>query len=334
MRVGDGNRDAGSVGVGELVGGGAEQSGDARGGGRERYSDTNQKHVSECKTLSVNPWLERRVLNYAHQGGAREAPSSTLFALRQAVAGGADGLELDVHATADGVVMVCHDATVDRTTAGSGAIADMTYDQVRALDNAHWWVPGEVVANDRDPEDYIHRGQAPSEPSFAIATLREVLEEFPGVFLNLDIKQTAPAVEPYERLVADLLREFGRTDDAIVASFDDRATDAFNAIAPDINTSCGTLLTTAIWQAMQDDAPLPTTKHVALQVPAAFGEIVVVDERFVARAHDHGLAVHVWTIDEPDEMERLIDLGVDGVMTDRPSVLERILQERGIAYDA
>jgi glycerophosphoryl diester phosphodiesterase len=280
----------------------------------------------------ANPWLDRRVLNYAHQGGAREAPSSTLFALRQAIAGGADGLELDVHATADGVVMVCHDATVDRTTAGSGAIAQLTYDDLCTLDNAHWWVPGEVVAPDRAEDEYVHRGKAADDPAFRIATLREVLDEFPHVFLNLDIKQTAPAVEPYEQPVADLLREFGRSDDVIVASFDDRATDAFSAIAPEVSTSCGTVMTTMIWQAIHDGTALPETRHHALQVPAAVGDIVVVDEQFVTGAHDHGLAVHVWTIDEPDEMERLIDLGVDGVMTDRPSVLEAILQHRGVAF--
>jgi glycerophosphoryl diester phosphodiesterase len=278
--------------------------------------------------MSANPWLERRILNYAHQGGAREAPSSTLFALRQAVAGGAHGLELDVHATADGVVMVCHDATVDRTTPGSGAIAQMTYDELRALDNAHWWVPGEVVATDRDDHEYVHRGKASADPAFGIATLRAVLEEFPDTFLNLDIKQTAPSVAPYEHLVADLLRQFGRADDVIVASFDDRATDAFRAIAPEISTSCGTVMTTAIWQAIHDDKPLPETAHHALQVPTTVGDIVVVDEQFVTRAHEHGLAVHVWTIDEPDEMQRLIDLGVDGIMTDVPSVLDVILQRR------
>ena len=284
--------------------------------------------------MADNPWLDRRVLNYAHQGGAREAPSSTLFALRQAVAGGADGLELDVHATADRAVMVCHDETVDRTTAASGAIAQLAFADLRTLDNAHWWVPGEVVAPDRADDEYVHRGKASEDPSFGIASLRDVLEEFPDVFLNLDIKQTAPAVEPYEQLVADLLREFGRTDNVIVASFDDRATDAFSAIAPEISTSCGTVMTTAIWQAVQDGKLLPETRHHALQVPAALGEIVVVDERFVERAHDHGLAVHVWTIDEPEEMERLIDLGVDGIMTDRPSVLEAILQRRAVAYEA
>jgi len=282
--------------------------------------------------MGANPWLERRILNYAHQGGAREAPSSTLFALRQAVAGGADALELDVHATADGIVMVFHDATVDRTTAGTGAIARMTYDELRALDNAHWWVPGEVVAQDRAEHEYVHRGKAPADPSFGIATLREVLEEFPHVFLNLDIKQTAPTVEPYEQLVAALLREFGRTDDVIVASFDDRATDAFRAIAPEISTSCGTVATAAFYQAVRDDTELPVTAHHALQVPTAAGGIEIVTEKFVRRAHDHGLAVHVWTIDEADEMDRLVELGVDGVMTDRPSVLEAILQRRGVAY--
>ena len=202
--------------------------------------------------MADNPWLDRRILNYAHQGGAREAPSSTLFALRQAVAVGADGLELDVHATVDRTVMVCHDETVDRTTAGSGAIAQLAYADLRTLDNAHWWVPGEVVAPDRADDEYVHRGKASDDPSFGIASLRDVLEEFPDVFLNLDIKQTAPAVEPYEQLVADLLREFGRTDDVIVASFDDRATDAFSAIAPEVSTSCGTVMTTAIWQAVHD----------------------------------------------------------------------------------
>ena len=283
--------------------------------------------------MADNPWLDRRVLNYAHQGGAREAPSSTLFALRQAVAGGADGLELDVHATADRTVMVCHDETVDRTTPGTGAIAQLRFSDLRTLDNAHWWVPGEVVAPDRADDEYVHRGKASSDPAFGIATLRDVLEEFPNVFLNLDIKQTAPAVEPYEQIVAQLLREFGRTDDVIVASFDDRATDAFRAIAPEVNTSCGTIMTTMLWQAVQDDKPLPDTHHQALQVPATIGEIVVVDERFVERAHDHGLAVHVWTIDDPEEMERLLDLGVDGIMTDCPSVLEAILQRRSAAFE-
>jgi glycerophosphoryl diester phosphodiesterase len=277
--------------------------------------------------VSSNPWLTRRVLNYAHQGGAREAPSSTLFALHAAVAAGATAIELDVHACAGGELVVCHDATVDRTTNGTGAIADLTLAEVQALDNAYWWVPGEVVATDRPVADYVYRGRAAADRDFGIATLREVLEAFPDTFLNLDIKQTAPAVAPYEAALAGELAEFGRVDDVIVASFNDLATDAFKTHAPAVSTSAGTMAVAEFWRAVQDGAPVPESVrgHQALQVPAAFNDTPVVDAAFVARAHEAELAVHVWTIDDPAEMERLLGLDVDGIMTDRPSVLAGIL---------
>ncbi len=281
-----------------------------------------------------NPWLARRVLNYAHQGGAREGPSSTMLALRQAVAAGADGLELDVHATADRQLVVCHDPTVDRTTNGTGAIADLTLAQLEDLDNAYWWVPGEVVAPGRADIEYVYRGRAPLEESLGVATLRGVLEEFGGLFLNLDIKQTSPAVEPYEALLAGLLREYSRRDDVIVASFLDGALDAFSAMAPEIPTSYGTLATTEFWQAVQAGTDPGPSRHVALQVPPAFGEITVVDAWFVEAAHRHGTAVHVWTIDDEAEMARLVDLGVDGIMTDRPSALSGVLHDQGAAWSS
>jgi glycerophosphoryl diester phosphodiesterase len=242
----------------------------------------------------------------------------------QALAAGADALELDVHATADGHLVVCHDETVDRTTNASGAIAAMTLAQLKQLDNAYWFVPGEVVAPGRAEGDYVHRGKAPAEPAFAIATLDEVLEAFPGVYLNLDIKQTAPVVEPYEQRLADLLRAHGRGDDVIVASFWDVATDAFSEIAPEIPISAGTLATAAFWEAVQKGEPAPLTRHVALQVPPSFQEHTIVDARFVERAHDHGLAVHVWTIDDPDEAAALVALGVDAIISDRPSLIASI----------
>lgn len=276
-----------------------------------------------------NPWLERRILNYAHQGGAREGPSSTLHAMRRAIRAGAHAIELDVHATADRRLVVCHDATVDRTTDGAGRIADLTWEQIQRLDNAHWWVPDRVVDHDATDGEHTLRGRAPGDADLRIPLLREVLETFPGTFLNLDIKETAPAVEPYEQLLADLLREHQRTDDVIVASFSDDATAAFHAAAPEVSTAAGTNATAAFYFAvLQGDAPPPTTHH-ALQVPPAFGGVTVVDERFVAGAHAHGLAVHVWTIDEADEMAALLDLGVDGIMTDRPSLLAQVLRARG-----
>ena len=290
--------------------------------------------------MTANPWLARRVLNYAHQGGAREGPSSTLYALRLALEAGAHALELDVHATSDGELVVCHDATVDRTTDGSGAIAAMTLAEVRALDNAYWWVPGEVVAFGQDPSAYPLRGRAPDDPELRVATLREVLDGFPGVFLNLDIKQTAPTVTPYEESLARLLRDHGRRDDVIVASFHDAALQAFSAIAPEITVSAGTLAVAQFWLAVQDGGPhdhtpddqLQPTPFQALQVPRVYEDRVIVDARFVERAHRRGVAVHVWTIDDAEEMAGLLEVGVDGIMTDRPSVLAEVLAARGAAW--
>src|SRR5271156_2630564 len=125
-------------------------------------------------------WHEGQVLAFAHQGGAWEWPSSTLYAMEHAVAAGATAIELDVHATADGELVVCHDATVDRTTAGHGTIASFTLAQLRAMDFSYWWIPGADVTPGRPDADYPCRGRAPSDPSFGIATLREVLERFPG----------------------------------------------------------------------------------------------------------------------------------------------------------
>ncbi len=278
------------------------------------------------------PWLERRIVAYAHQGGAWEWPSSTLFAIDRAVAAGATGIELDVHATADGELVVCHDATVDRTTDGAGRIVDLTLAEVKALDNAYWFIPGADVTPGRPAADYPYRGRAATDPDFEVATVREVLERFPGVVLNLDIKQTAPAVEPYEVALAELLAEFGRVDDVIVASFLDPATDAFRAVSPDVPTSAGTMATAEFWRALQQGTtpePLPVT---AFQVPERYGELVVVDERFVEGAHKAGIAVHVWTVNDPDDMARLVDLGVDGIISDRPTTLVGVLDARGVAW--
>jgi glycerophosphoryl diester phosphodiesterase len=278
-------------------------------------------------------WLERRVIAYAHQGGAWEAPSSTLHAISHALEAGATGVELDVHATADGELVVCHDATVDRTTAGHGTIASFTLAQLREMDFSYWWIPGADVTPGRPDGDYPFRGRAPADRSFGIATLREVLERFPGVVLNLDIKQTAPVVAPYEESLARLLAEFGRMDDVIVASFLDPATDAFRGVAPSVPTSAGTMATAEAWRAVQAGEDLPDIPAVAYQVPERQGDLVVVDEKFVTAAHRAGKAVHVWTVNDAESMERLIALGVDGIISDVPTTLCGVLRARRVDWN-
>jgi glycerophosphoryl diester phosphodiesterase len=277
-------------------------------------------------------WLERRVIAYAHQGGAWESPSSTLHAIRHALDAGAPAIELDVHATADGELVVCHDATVDRTTDRTGTIASFTLEELRRMDFSYWWIPGADVTPGRPTDEYPFRGRAPGDPTFGIATLRQVLEQFPGVVLNLDIKQTAPVVAPYEEALARVLREYGRRDDVIVASFLDAATNAFRTHAPDVPTSAGTIATAEAWRAVQAGEPMPATPTVAYQVPERQGDLLVVDDRFVEGAHAAGKAVHVWTVNDTESMERLIDLGVDGIISDLPTTLCEVLGERSAAW--
>ena len=282
----------------------------------------------------ANPWLDRRVIAYAHQGGAREGPSSTLFAIGAALAAGATGVELDVHATADGELVVCHDATLDRTTSGRGMIAEQRLSDIEQLDAAYWFVSGEDACHGRLPVDYPLRGRADAEPGLRVASLRAVLEAFPGVVLNLDIKQTAPRVRPYEATLASLLQHYGRRDDVIVASFHDEATERFRTLAPEIGTSAGRRAVAAFalaqWSRRRPDRRL--ARHVALQVPAHVRGVRLVTRRFVETAHELGLAVHVWTVDDPAEMERLVLAGVDGVMSDRPSALAGVLRRLGTTW--
>lgn len=277
-------------------------------------------------------WLERRVIAYAHQGGAWESPSSTLHAIGHALEAGATGIELDVHATSDGELVVCHDASVDRTTDRTGSIASFTLAELREMDFSYWWIPGADVTPGRPADEYPYRGRAPGDRAFGIATLREVLETFPGVVLNLDIKQTAPVVAPYEEKLARLLAEYERVDDVIVASFLDPATDAFKGFAPMVPTSAGTMATADAWRAAHAGERMPEIAAVAYQVPERQGDLVVVDEQFVTAAHAAGKAVHVWTINDTESMERLLGLGVDGIISDVPTTLCGVLSARGVDW--
>ena len=279
----------------------------------------------------MTTWLERRVVAFAHQGGSFEGPSSTLWAMARALAAGASALELDVHATRDRRLVVCHDATVERTTSGTGAIGDLTLAELRELDNAYWWVEGEDVSPGREPEAYRLRGRAPTDRRLGVATLEEVLEAFPRVLVNLDLKGTDPEVEPYEGLLAETLRAHGAGARVIVASFHDRALARFRRLAPEVATSAGTGEATAFYLAhlAGESRSWP---FAALQVPTAHEGIEVVTPRFVDAAHRAGVAVHVWTLNEHEEMVAALAAGVDGVISDRPSALAGLLAERGEAW--
>jgi glycerophosphoryl diester phosphodiesterase len=296
--------------------------------------------AAAAQLVSDNPWLDRRPLNIAHQGGEIEAPSDTLYAFKTARQKGADVVETDVHLTADGHLVVLHDETVDRTTNGAGSVEQMTLAEIKQLDAAYWFIEGEGTVHDpnRPATDFTWRGVATGDRppptgfaanDFKIPTLDEVLAAFPGTYLNIELKPTVAMTGRLEAAVAELLRAYGRSDDVIVVSFNDQSVELFKALAPEVHTAPGTAQVAAFWASSQGPAPgTPNPQHVALQVPETFEGATVVSPDFVADAHANDLAVHVWTVNDAADMRRLLSWGVDGIMTDRPTLLEQVLAEQ------
>jgi glycerophosphoryl diester phosphodiesterase len=287
----------------------------------------------------ANPWLGQRVLNMAHQGGEDESPSNTMFAYRRSLAGGADMLELDVHTTKDGRVVVLHDANVDRTTNGQGSVYDTTLAELQALDAGYNFVPGRNAVRGLPPASYPYRGirtgqkKSPAgytPEDFRIPTLDEVLAAFPDVPLNVEIKGQSDSNNwsflHNAEIVADLLRRSGRTD-VIVVSFNQQAVDRFHQLAPAVPLAPGVAGNVFFVAGLS-----PGPGVVALQVPPVLSGITIVTPDYVRRAHASGYAVHVWFSGQ-EESERvyksMLDMGVDGLMPAEPDQLEKLLCARG-----
>jgi len=269
-----------------------------------------------------NPWLDRPCFIWAHQGGAKEGPSNTLHAMREALANGADGIELDVHRTRDGKLVVCHDRKLDRTTNLSGRIASLELKEVQSADAAYWWVPGKVADHRRrtPARDHVFRGCGPANTDFRIPTLDEVLRAFPGVPLNLELKD-----EGYERELAAALRDDpAGPRSVIVASFSNRRLRRFRMLAPEARTAVGTWFLVSFWLLSRFGwGRTPPPGVVALQIKDRWWKLRIADQRFLDAAHRQGLAVHAWTVDGSADQDRLLELQVDGIMTDLPRALAR-----------
>ena len=296
-----------------------------------------------CNTPAIdNPWLVRKELNFSHRGGALEFPENTLYAYQRSLDVGADVLEMDVYETADGELVVIHDASVDRTTNGSGSVSAFTLEEIQALDAAYWFVPGRGAVADAGDNEYVFRGIASGEKAppagfsasdFRVPTLAETLDRFPTALINIELKPDPDSTGSYEAKVAQLLIERQRSDDVIVASFIDLPALLFKPQAPCVSTSFPTAQAAAYVAASQGPLPMPPLSlHHAFQVPPELG-IPVVTQDFVDDAHAAGVAVHVWTINQCQDMVDLLALGVDAVMTDRPQLLEQVLAQPEDARD-
>ncbi len=241
----------------------------------------------------------------AHQGGDGLWPSSTRMAFDRAAQLGADVLEMDVHLASDGELVVIHDDTVDRTTEAKGPVAELDADALAALDAGYDWSPG------RNGGRQPYRGAGEGVPR-----LVEVLRDHPAAPLLIEVKP--PGVDA-ARALCDALRSEGRSGDAVVASFHEDATAAFRAACPEVATGAtpNEVRAFLVLARLRLAGPYRPPFEV-LQVPVRQGAITIVTPAFVRAAHAKSVQVQVWTIDDAAEMRRLFELGVDGVITDRP----------------
>ena len=242
---------------------------------------------------------------YGHRGAAARAPENTLESFRRAIEDGAKYLELDVHATSDGVVVVIHDSTLERTTDGSGEIRKAVFRDLRGIDAGYRF---EIDGT------YPFRGRGVRVPS-----LQELLAELPGVPLNVEIKQAEP---PIEAEVKRLLDVHGAGGHVVLAAELDVVMARIRTAAPEVATSASAGEAREFFERFFGErlGGYRPEFH-ALQIPTFFGDIELVTPATIAAAHELGLEMHVWTINDPREMERLLRLGVDGLMSDDPALL-------------
>jgi glycerophosphoryl diester phosphodiesterase len=271
--------------------------------------------VARPPSRDVHPALAGRPLGFAHRGftpeehraGGAHAWENTVAAFRAAVDLGLTHLETDVHVTADEVAVVLHDPDLRRTTGHPGLVHEL-----RWADLARYRVAG------------LH----------AVPRVEEVLEALPDVVLNVDVKRGRAA-----RPLGLAVRAARAEHRVVVAAFDGRRARAAQRVAPGVARSAGTVSVAATRLAVELARASPAAARAAvraglagadaLQVPLRAGGVDVVTPRLLDVVHEVGAQVHVWTVDDATEMHRLLDLGVDGVMSDRADVLARVLHERG-----
>jgi glycerophosphoryl diester phosphodiesterase len=268
-------------------------------------------------TPSSRPFLQGPLpIAFAHRGGSLLWPENTMRSFEGAVALGCRYLETDVHLTKDGVLVTIHDATVDRATDGSGLVRAMPLAELKRLDAGYRFSPD-------GGRTHPFRGQGASIP-----TLAEVVEALPQVLLNIDLKRHDVAMV---EAMATFIEEHGLHDRLLIASFADGIIKAFRRRTEGrVATAAAGWETRLFWLASRLGlSRLMRPAYDALQVPPRTGRLSVADRRLLAAAHRRGVQVHVWTVDAPAEMRRLRDLGVDGIMSDRPDLLLQVLAEEG-----
>jgi len=249
-------------------------------------------------------------LVFAHRGGSALAPENTVAAFDRGVELGADGLELDVRLSRDGVVVVHHDATLDRTTNLTGEVAGRTAHELSRADAGFHFRQG---------------GEAPFRArGVNVPTLEEVLRRYPTHRVIIEAKVNTPEMAAS---LVDVVRRGGAIDRVCVGSFGRKVLQHVRRLAPAIATSAAREEVRWALYRSRCRWPIGRAAYDGYQIPECAGRTRVVSPRFVADAHHAGLCVQVWTVDEAGDARRLLDWGVDGLITDRPDVVVPLVKQ-------
>lgn len=262
-----------------------------------------------------------RPLVIAHQGGELLAPSNTMASFKNAADMGADVLETDIHITKDGHLVTIHDPSVNRTTNGKGNVADLTLAEIQGLDAGFHF-------KDLDG-NYSFRGKG-----VYIPTVEELFQTFDDIKIEIEIKDDNPP-KRMEEIVSklwDLIEKYQMEDKIIIGSFDQKILQTFDKYAK------GRVAITAGRQEVKNFViyhkfflrNLYVPKVDAFQIPVEDSGFDLTDQRLINGAHRLGMEIHYWTIDDPKMMEKLIDAGADGILTNRPDLLLKLLEEKGL----
>ena len=272
------------------------------------------------------------LFSIAHRGSMYLRPENTLSAIEHAIETGADMVEIDLDVTAEGTIVVLHDATVDRTTDGEGAITDFRLIEMKQLDAGYRFPPEFDDAYEAADVDHDHL--PPTEPEhpfrgdgIEVPTLREVFEAVPDEYpLLLDLKRERPG----PARLAGLIEEFDRADSTIIGAFETRYLERIRSAMPDVQTGLGTSEVRQFLGTANANEPRYDPPAEFLFAPNG-----IVSESRVRRAHRNGLTVLAFTVNDPEEMERLIDAGVDGILTDDHILLEQVKESsRRVRYES
>jgi glycerophosphoryl diester phosphodiesterase len=247
-----------------------------------------------------------------HRGFAGRYPENTMLSFEQAASVGVDALEFDVHATRDGKVVVIHDSTLDRTTNLTGRVSDHTWEDLKKADAGYHFDPDHK-------EQYPFRGK-----SVGVPLLETVLQNFPHTKMVIEIKQTIPAIEEE---VYRLIRKYGKQDKVVIASEYYEPLARIRDLSNQIATSLSAPEALTYYQMFRMHlGNFYRSYGDAMQIPPEFRGSSVVTSSFVRSIHRKGMVLHVWTVNDPEKMQQLIDMGVDGIISDFP---DRLMQVTG-----